>query len=172
MSFPLRKTGLIVDINNLYFAIQAKFGKRKLQIVDYVKWLEDRGHVLTYKIAYSRQRADEAPGFVSLLKANGFETHFSNTQWSVAMALRTADIVANIDCLVLGTNYQEAGRILAWAKERGKLTKCFAANIAPFFKQLCDCVEIPEEILSEVVDPTKPVELPANVGGDAPRSGT
>ena len=167
VNFPLLKTGLILDVNNLYFAVQSKFGKRKLQITEYVRFLEKLGHTLVYKIAYSRQEADAVPGFVALLKNNGFETNFGNKHWGTAMALRAADIVPNVDCFVLGTNFPDASRILQWAKEKGKITKCFALSIPPFFKQFAECLEIPPEILSsEATTPTKPMELPANSGSD------
>lgn len=160
------KTGLILDINNLYFAIQGKYGQRRLQITEYIKYLEDRNHLLTFKVAYSRQRMDNVPGFISLLKGCGFELHFGNQHWTTAIALRAADIVPNVDCLILGTNNPDSGRILTWAKEKGKLTKCFASNIPPFFKQFAECIEIPPEILSEAIKSTKQMELPADSSRD------
>jgi hypothetical protein len=162
VQYQLLKTGLVLDLHNLYFALQGRYGKRKLQIGEYVKYLEKQGHTLTYKIAYGRQKPEDVSGFVDLLRNLGFEVNFGNQQWTTAMALRVADITPNIDCLVLGANFHDAGRMLAWAKERGKLTKCFASDIPPFFKQYAECIEIPPEILSEAVDTTKPMELPAD----------
>jgi hypothetical protein len=147
---PLR-TGLLVDLNDLYNRIQERFGpNRRLKILNYVHALEGCGHMLTYKIAYSRQTPRQVGPFLSMLKANGFETHFAATQWNVSMALRVAEMIPNIDCLVLGTANAEMSRALEWARRQGKLTKCFAVNIPKHFKQFAECMEVTEEMLYEV----------------------
>lgn len=164
----LLKTGLLVDLNSLYFNVRSRYGK-KLRILDYTEYLESLGHTLIYKVAYSiiESKKQESPGFLALLKGNGFETHFGRTSWSIAMALRAADIVPNVDCLILGSSNPALGRILSWAKERGKLTKCVSANIPTFFNQFCECREVPREILTDAVaTPTKSVELYSNSDSD------
>lgn len=118
---------------------------------EYARQLEQAGHTLTYKIAYSRQEPKQVRPFLAMLQANGFECHFADTEWQIAMALRAADIVQNVDCFVLGSNNHETGRILHWAKEKGRLTKCFAVNIPPFFAQFAECVEVREDVLSAAV---------------------
>jgi len=153
VSSLLLKTALILDVNNLYFGVQGKFGKRRLQMLEYARSLEKIGHILIHKIAYSRQKPEDAQSFLSILKNNGFECHFGNTQWNVAMALRAADVVPNVDCLVLGSAYHETGRILSWAKEKGKITKCYAVDIPAFFRQFAECIEIGEDVLSEAAAP-------------------
>jgi len=164
VNYPLLKTGLILDINNLYFAIQKKHGQRTLKITEYLKKLESRNHLLTYKIAYAKPESSD--GFVQLLHNLGFETHFWKGPYSVAMALRVADIVPNVDSLILGTNSSEATRIFQWAKSKGKITKCFAADIPPFFRQSAECIEIPPEILNAPATAAKPLELHSNVNSD------
>lgn len=106
-------------------------------------------HLLTNKIIYSRQKVDVAQNFIAALRTQGFECHVGNTRWDIPMALRAADIMPNIDCFILGSNNQDAEKILSWAKERGRLVKCFAHNIPPFFKQMGDCIEISEDLLFE-----------------------
>lgn len=141
------KTGLIIDIGNLYYSIRSKFGDKRLMVLDYCKHLEDQGHLLNYKIAYSHQKSNEALSFINLLRNNQFECHFGNTSWAIAMALRAADILPNIDCLVLGTNDPEYGRILGYAKDKGKIAKCLACDIPPFFRQFSQCTEITNDLL-------------------------
>lgn len=152
MSFPLLKTGLLVDINNLYYSLQRKFGKgRRLKMVEYTKHLESLGLTIVHKIAYGQQVSENTVSFVTMLRNEGWEVHFGNTSWAIAMALRAADIAPNLDCFVLGTNFDQAGRILEWMKGKGKLTKCFACDIPQFFRQIAECVEIQESLLSEPV---------------------
>lgn len=166
MNFPLLKTGLIVDFNNLYFSIQNKYGPKRLQMLEYVKFLEQLGHTLTYKIAFSPQQPDKAQGFITLLKSHGFEIYYGKQNYALDMGLRCADIVPNIDSLVIGSNTKETATILSWAKEKGKITKCFACNIPPFFKEFATCIEIPENLLNAANPIPKQVELPANIPSD------
>lgn len=147
-----RKTGLIVDLNNLYFGVQNKFGAaRRVQMVEYVNHLKANGHEMIHKVAYTRQKPKDMIGFATMLRNEGWELHCGNTSWAIAMALRAADMMPQVEAFVLGTNFDEAGRILQWAKTQGKHTKCFAANIPKFFKQVAECVEIPESILEPAV---------------------
>lgn len=147
------RTGLIVDANNLYFSIQSAFGNRLIRFEEYVKHLEALGHTLTYKVIYSKQKVDVAKNFIIALENQGFEIHFGNTKWDIPMTLRAADMVPNIDCLILGSNNLDAGKILYWAKERGKLVKCFAHNIHPALRQIGECIEITENLLSPPKEP-------------------
>lgn len=148
------KTGLIVDLNNLHQGVQERWGNRRLMILEYVRLLESAGHMLTFKIAFSRQTVRQVGAFHSLLQTNGFETHFAQTHWNVSMALRAAEIVPSIDALVLGTANNEMGRVLEWARKQGKLTKCFAINIPKHFRQFAECMEVPEEALNAVANVT------------------
>lgn len=143
------RTGLIVDANNLYFSIQSAFPGRRVRFEEYLKVLEKLGHTLTFKIIYSRQKVDVAQNFIAALRSQGFEIHLGKTRWDIPMALRAADIVPNVDCLILGSNNEDSGNILAWAKERGKIVKCFAHNIPLHFKQMGDCIEISEDLLEQ-----------------------
>lgn len=142
------RTGLIVDANNLYFSVQSTFAGRRIRFENYVKALEKLGHTLTYKIMYSGQKTEVSENFITALEMLGFECHFGNCQWDIAMALRAADIMPNIDCFVLGSNNEGAGRMLFWAKEHGKIVKCFAHNIPAYYRQMGDCLEISEDLLS------------------------
>lgn len=163
----LFRTALVVDLNHLYYAIQEKFGDgRKLLISEYTKRLEDAGHTLVHKIAYSRQKENRASQFTSLLKAKGFELHFGSPQLLVSMALRTADIINNVDCFVLGSNHQEAGRILEWVRDKGKVTKCFACRIPSNFAQYAELMEIDEGLLNATCKAEQPMGVPDSLGVD------
>lgn len=151
----LLKTALVVDVNNLYFSVQDKFGNRRIQMSKYVESLEKLGHTLTYKIAFSRQKPAQARAFCTLLQETGFELFFGETQIYTAMALKVADVVPTIDSLVIGSNYEEAGRILHWAKNKGKLTKCYGVKLPPRFRQFSTCMEIEEDILDEAREEAK-----------------
>ncbi len=163
------KTGLIMNVNNLYFAIKRKYGPKRLMIGEYIKKLESMGHTLIYKIAYSNQSPEQGAGFVETLLAHGFEIYYEPRDWSIAMALRLAEILPNIESFVLGSAEFEEGRMLKFAKEHGKITRCFATNIPMMFRPYAECIEIGKELLGDAPNTTKPMDMHTNIAGDGPR---
>ncbi len=158
------RTGLIVDVTNLYFEINNKYPNKRLRILDYAKLLEEAGHLLTFKVAYSRQAPGAAQNFAHLLNCHGFETYFGQNSWSVAIALRAAQILPNVDAFVLGSAELEMARLFKYARDMGKITKCFAVNIPIQFETVCQCIEVPESVLDDTAKKPKPVELPSHLG--------
>jgi hypothetical protein len=120
-------------------------------------------------VAYGKQKMDDVKSFANLLKANRFELHFGNTPWNIAMALKAAEILPNVDAIVLGTAYNEAGRILNYAADKGKIATCFAANVPGFFRQFCRIEEITEDLLAtrnETSTSTKQMVVPPDGSGN------
>jgi uncharacterized LabA/DUF88 family protein len=66
------KTGLYVDISDLYFKLQKKFGVGKLNYV----LLKERCENLTLAIAYGCQSENEASPFIHYLRSLGFITKY------------------------------------------------------------------------------------------------
>ncbi len=143
------KTALIVDVSNLYYETMSKYPDRTLRIVDYTKYIEGLGHSLVYKAAYSKQPPDRVQSFSHMLNCNGYETHFGQKPWHVAMALRATEMLPHVDCFILGSNADEMGRVLKFAKNLAKITRCIAVNIPPHFAEFAECIEVPEVLLSE-----------------------
>lgn len=154
---------LLVDVNNLFRGIQRKFGQRKLRLVEYARALENAGHVLLHKIVFSHQTRGSCQRFVNLLEANGFECHFDLDAWTVPAALRTAEIMHEVDTVILGSTGHEVGRILYWAKQHGKRVICFGVDIPDYMVKFAECHEITEDFLSAATPPAEPMDVPANV---------
>lgn len=166
------KTALIVDVSNLYFAISRLHPGKRLMLLDYVKHLEQLGHVLTFKIVYSRQSANSAQSFTHMLHCNGFETHFGTGPWPVDMALRAAEVLPSVDSLVIGSNSKDLHPIFKFARKEGKLTKCFAVEIPVDTRRYAETLEVPPSILATVPDEasnkTGKVAVPDNGNCDGP----
>ncbi len=163
------KTALIVDISNLFYAINAAHEGRRLQLLEYAKHLESLGHDLAFKIAYSRQSPNSAQSFTHMLNCNGFETHFGTGPWIVPMAIRATEVIHDVDCLILGSNDEQLCPLLAHARKTGKKTKCFAVTIPAGIKKHAECIEVPESLMAVVNEArpkAKPLELPHNGSGD------
>jgi hypothetical protein len=149
------KTGLIVDVSNLYFAINLAHAGRKLMMLDYAKHLEDLGHDLAFKVAYSRQSANSAQSFTHMLNCHGFETHFGTGPWLVPMTLRAAEIIPEVNCLIIGSNDEQFCPVFAYARKAGRKTKCFAVTIPAGMKKHAECIEVPESLMANNATPSK-----------------
>lgn len=156
------RTGLIVDLNNLYHAVHGKFGNTRLMMARYVERLE-ADHTVLYKVAFGQQRA---PQFEALLTNLGFECYFDNCDWAVQIALTAADMLANIDCLVVGSNHPELAQIYRWARKHGKIVKVYACRIPHSLRPCAELMEINWSQLDAAPAVTKPMELPSNKSGD------
>lgn len=142
------KSILLLDINNLFHGVRSKYGETKrIQILDYVKKLEEVGHVFTAKVAFNRQPDRVCGKYMHMLACHGFETHVFCRHVMLPMALRLADLYQNADCVVIGSNLADVMILFRWLKDKGKLTKCCAVDIPLTFKQVCEVTEIEEDIL-------------------------
>jgi uncharacterized LabA/DUF88 family protein len=145
------KSAFLIDVHNLYVGIGKKFPGRVLNYTAVLEGLAKDGYDLFYRAAYGRQPEEKVRGFSTMLKKNGFELFFGNTPHNIEMAIRAADLIhtSKVDCLVLGTNYFEAGRIARYARERGIHTIMAGVDLPEFFKSFAQTWEFDEALLQE-----------------------
>jgi hypothetical protein len=143
------KTALLIDVHNLYLAINKKHPGKVLNYTALVKFLDDEEYDLFYKVAYGRQPEEKVRSFSTMLKKNGFEVNFGNTPHNIEMALKAADLIhtSKVDTLILGTNYFEAGRILRYARDHGINAISLGVDLPDFFKSFSTLVDIAEGFL-------------------------
>ena len=143
------KTALLVDVHNLYIAINKKHPGKVLNYTALVKFLEDEQYDLFHKVAYGRQPEEKVRSFSTMLKKNGFEVNFGNTPHNIEMALKAADLIhtSKVDTLILGTNYFEAGRILRYARDHGINAISLGVDLPDFFKSFATPVELEDGFL-------------------------
>lgn len=145
------KTALIIDSNNVYLEVSKKYPGRVLSYTNLLDTLTKDGYNLLHRVAYGRQPEEKVRGFATMMKKNGFEIFFGNTPHNIQMALKVAELIhiAKIECLILGTNYFEAGRILQYARSQGVQTKCLGVNVPEFFASFCDVWEMDDAYFQE-----------------------
>jgi len=145
------KTSLIIDVHNLYLAINKKYPGRVLNYTALVNLLTDQSYDLFHKVAYGRQPEEKVRSFSTMLKKNGFEVFFGNTPHNIEMALKVADLIhtSKIECLILGTNYFEAGRILRYARDHGVQTLSMGVDLPDFFKGFSSLWELEESLFQD-----------------------
>ncbi len=143
------KTGLILDLSNLYTNILKAFGRgSRLRVVSLVEQLEAQGHILVGKAAYSGQYPDDAHKFVGLLQSQGFETWFDATDWSMAMALKSATFCDIADCIIICSSDNRMWRAMDYAKNRGKIVKCISVNTPNWFKQFATVLPLDNAVIT------------------------
>lgn len=166
-----QKAALVVDVRNMYTMVSRTYPNHVLMYADLVKRLEDQYNLrFVQKVAFIMNDPRKAKGFINLLKTLGFETHAAEVLWNVEMALRCAELIPTVDCLVLGTNYNEHGRILRYAKEKGKFTYCVGTNFPKDFRNVAELFTIDESLIRakpEKESHGQQLELPAESGCDA-----
>lgn len=146
------KTALLIDAHNLYTGITKKYPGKVLNYIGLLDSLKDNfGLNVFRKVIYGRQPEDKVKPFASMLRKNGFEVHFGNTPHNIEMALTASEIIysANLECLILGTSYFEAGRILKFAKDRGVQAMSVGVGLPDFFQTLGSVWEVDETILTD-----------------------
>jgi hypothetical protein len=157
------KAILLVDINNLFFGVQEKFGeKARIKHSEYVKKLEDK-YELIAKVAFNRQAEIRCGKFMYMLQCRGFETHTSCKQVMLPMALRLADLINQADVIVIGSNYEDCTYLMRWAKEKGKKVVCYAAKVPKAFETYCTIMEVEKDVLDDATDATKQVVMSDHV---------
>lgn len=145
------KTALLLDVHNLYLSINKKYPGRVLNYTKLVELLQKEGFDLFHKVAYGRQPEEKVRSFSTMLKKNGFEIYFGNTPHNIEMALKAADLIhtSKIECLVLGTNYFEAGRILRYARDHGIQTMSIGVDLPEFFNGFSQVWELDDSLFQE-----------------------
>lgn len=146
------KAILLVDINNLFFETQGKFGeKARIKHSEYVKKLEAEYNLIA-KVAFNRQAEARCGKFMYMLRCRGFETHTSCKQVMLPMALRLADLINQADAVVIGSNFEDCVYLMRWAKEKGKKVICYAAKVPKAFETDCTIMEVEKDVLDEALD--------------------
>lgn len=174
MSF--QKAALVIDVRNMYTMVGRKFPGQILSYGAAVKALQEKLNVrFVHKVAYIMQSSSKAKHFINFLKTEGFEVHAADVTWNVEIALRCTEIIPSVDALILGSNYNEHGRILRFAREKGKFTYAFGTAFPPGFKNVADLVEIEEALTKagpkkeKVLDnPRQQLELPSESNSTTP----
>lgn len=164
-----KRVGVFCDISNLYYCINKKFFKRKLDYEAYLKYCKDLGEV-QHAIAYGAQMENEARGFIHCLRRIGFEPKYkapkdyhNNTNfkrkadWDVGIAIDIVRYIDRVDLIILGSADGDMAPAVEWAKERGVEVIVLACGISRELKDITKYVEIPESMLERPRDEKQPV---------------
>lgn len=158
----MKRIGVFVDVSNLYYCINKKFEKRKLDYRKYLAYVKDLGEV-TRAIAYGCHVNDEAKGFIHCLRETGYQTKFKavksyhgetglrrKADWDVGIAIDIVRMIDRFDMLVLGTADGDLEPAVEWCMSQGKDVLVLACGISKDLKERAtEFIEIPESFLED-----------------------
>ena len=157
----MKRIGMFVDVSNLYYCVNKKFGKRKLDYRKYMQFVEDLGQIQK-AIAYGAQMSNQARGFILCLKEIGFETKYKTPKtyhgegtdikrkadWDVGIAMDMVNMIDRFDMIVLGSGDGDMLPVVEWATRQGVDVVILACTISRDLKDhATTCIEIPESLL-------------------------
>ena len=160
------RVGLFVDLSNLYYCIQKKFNRRKLNYEKYRDFIAEIGD-LEYMIAYGAQIKDEANLFFRTLRNLGFEVKWKHPKffvnkdkknnttklkhkadWDVGIVIDVVRLMNKVDIIVIGSADGDMRELVCYAKDKGKTVVAYGTNISKDLREVCDkCIEIPTSML-------------------------
>ncbi len=143
----MKKLGVYVDTANLYLAIKAVFGSRKLDYRKYLQFICD-GAKPTRAIAYGVETPNAARKFAYSLANAGFIPKFQTVpsgrvrfDWSAGISADiTQDVLSGVvNSIVLGSNSTQFAPILSELKIPVVI---FASGISPSLAAQSTSIEI------------------------------
>ena len=158
------KVALFVDISNIFYCINKRFPKRKL---DYAKLYERAQSFgdLQRAFAYGTQVSDEAVKFIRALKAMGYDTKYKNPkqiELGEKIVFRRADHDVNIamdivrmtnrsDIIILSSSDADLVPVVNWVHDQGVKVIILACGIARELKDAAQhWIEIDEHLLEDI----------------------
>ena len=141
------KVGAFVDLPNISFCYGRKTTKRKVNYVEYKKYVDKFGDSVVLN-AYGIQTDGRAKEFIAFLERTGYETYFvdrtDQKRFINVGPTIVIDVVRSIDeyeTVILGTTDPDMVPLIQWCKDQGKVVIIIAADITDEVKELCDDYE-------------------------------
>jgi len=152
----MKRLGLYLDVNNLYYTTSRKFGdRRKLSYERLLDYFREIGEI---KVAYAfgTQRETEASTFIYCLRKMGFTPRFRSIHelkmhglWNVGL---TVEVIKNVlaedvDTVVIGSSDISLLPLLDWLIARGVGVMICGSGVSRKLQAVAPYVEIPASFL-------------------------
>lgn len=158
----MNRTGIFVDVSNLYFCVNKRYGERK---VDYTKFLDlalelSGNPEQCEATAFGCKFDDEANAFIRRLNSIGFHTDFYITPKNKTIALTTYLMVSilqsmeRLETIVIGSANKEFLPFISYLKNKGKNVIVLACGICNEIRNVAtQYLELEEDHLEAVGQP-------------------
>ncbi len=156
----MKKVGVFADVSNLWFCINKKFDKNRLNYAAFLEYAIRDGE-LYRAYAYGAQMEKEASPFLNRLVDLGFTTKYKRPKvfrsegqevrkadWDVGLAMDVVRLLPRIDVCVIGTGDGDLTPLVEYVQKSGVLVHIIGCNISYELKEVADiCTEIDESLL-------------------------
>lgn len=153
----MKKMGVFLDVNNLYYCVGKKFEKRKLDYRKYLEFVTDFGTPVL-SIAYGTQLNNEAAKFIHSLEKTGFTARFrtvkrwhedpQRSSWDVGITVDAVNALPETDLYILGSGSGSMVPLVELLRGSGKEVFIVACGINKDLKAAAsEFFEIPESLL-------------------------
>ena len=156
-----KRIGVFCDVSNLYYCIQKKYPKRKLDYRKYMRFVQDLGEVLQ-AICYGAQMSKQADGFKYCLQQMGYQTKYKvpkvygnerdgikrKADWDVGIAMDIVQMIDRFDMIILGSGDGDMVPVVDWCRQKGVDVVILGTGISrDLRKAATKAIEIPESLL-------------------------
>lgn len=148
----MKRIGLFVDVNNIYYSLIRKHNC-KLNYETYYKYVADLGEI-TQAILYGTYD-ESVRGFLTRMRAIGFTPkykespsprHRVHTHTSICMDV--VNMIERLDIVIIGTADPNIEPLITWIRSKGVDAVVFASCINHVLKESAvQYIEIPESML-------------------------
>ena len=153
-----RKIGIFVDVSNIYYCINKKFGtSNKLDYKKFYDYVKSFGEI-QQATAYGLQSRHQAIPFIACLKDTGFNTKYmepdakKRNSWNVGIAIDIVQSIDKLDMIILSSSDNNLQPAVSWALNKGVDVIVLATGISRELKDSASrFIEIPESMLEERV---------------------
>lgn len=151
----MKRVGIFVDVNDIYFHVSRQYRNRKLSYARYRNFVADFGEVIQ-AVAYGSQLSNEAAGFIRALKKANFQTKYKTAEkgydadWNVGITIDIVQMAPRLDIVVLGSCDNNLEPLVSWCVRQGISVYVIACNTGAALKaSATECIEIPESLLED-----------------------
>lgn len=157
----MKRIGMFVDVSNLYYCINKKYPRRKLDYRKYKRFVEDLGEI-QQAIAYGAQMSNQADGFKYCLQQMGFTTKYKvpkvygnestgitrKADWDVGITMDIVNMIDRFDMVILGSGDGDMLPVVEWCMRKGVDVVVIATGISRDLRSnATQAIEIPESLL-------------------------
>lgn len=131
------RTGLFVDVSNLYPSIKSKYSGR----IDYGRLISALDNPCR-AFAYGSQVGNEAFNFIIALKHLSYTTRFKKLRlgetWNIDLTCDVFSIIDKIDAVLIGSNSIELIPLYDYLRNRGIFVYIYACDNEEILTPHCD----------------------------------
>ncbi len=157
----MSKVGVFVDISDLYYKLQRRFGVGKINYALLIESIKQNNSV-EFAVAYGCQQNSEATPFIHYLRSLGFITKYKRPytlkigdrdikrcNWSTGLAVDVLTNLPRYDEVYICSSNPDLLPLLKYLKTADIPVTLYGCNIPPILTEKVNAIEITQELLEK-----------------------